>query len=235
MSDGDAFVQERGWSPTRRNFVIGAVFLLAVCDYGSETKLRHRLVVDVGTPAGVVSGAAVRETLVQRAPRWAPGLQVTFEGRGEAVAIDLPNGQTLFALLGTTYFPDAFIRLPIELFVQQAEYERTGESDTSQRVKQLMRDQPSAPVTGDNRPRLVRFRDISDPSTMEEVDPDQLSDAFGSGYYLQGMTISITTDRVTTGIGDRLPWLRDLPPGRVGQPADSFTGSLAPSDLAVGT
>jgi hypothetical protein len=189
--------------------------LLAGCDAGSD-HLRYRLVVEVDTPAGVRSGAGVFEVRVEKAPWWAlAGRRVNFGGRGEAVAVDLPNGQTLFALLSKPGFPDAAIRLPLDLFsrpIAAAELQRTGEvSDISQRVRQLMRDQPSALLTGDNRPFLIRFGNVNDPSTVEEVDPDQLSDAFGPGYSLRGITISITTDPITTGIRDRLPWLSDFP------------------------
>jgi hypothetical protein len=199
-----------------------AALLLTGCDAGSD-HLRYRLVVEVDTPAGVRSGAGVIDARVESAPWWAlAGNQVNFGGRGEAVAVDLPNGQTLFAVLSKPWFPDAFIRLPLDLFsapLAAAELQRTGEvSPISQRVRQLMRDQPSAPVTGDNRPFLVRFRDINDPGTVEEVDPDQLSNAFGPGYHLRRITISITTDRVTTGIRDRLPWLTDHPDRNLRRP-----------------
>ncbi|WP_144243874.1 hypothetical protein [Sphingopyxis sp. MWB1] len=61
--------------------------------------IRYRLTAEVETPAGVRTGSSVIETI------WDRGLSGATV-RGEAVAVDLPNGQTLFVLLRTADNPD---------------------------------------------------------------------------------------------------------------------------------
>ena len=61
--------------------------------------------------------------------------------------------------------------------------------------------------------KLLRFRDITDPATVELVDPDNLSASFGKGYTLKRVTYQVTNDPVTKGMDERLPWLDELEQG----------------------
>jgi hypothetical protein len=86
---------------------------------------------------------------------------------------------------------------------------------------------------------FVRFRDLSDPQTVEAVsrfsDRDfpngyggtakALETEFGAGVILKSITIEMTTDPVTAGIAKLLPWLtkRDGVQGYLGgSPAPPF-------------
>src|SRR3546814_15104578 len=51
------------------------------------------------TPTGVRSGSSVIETTIIKGPRTGQGSGLTATMKGEAVAVDLGSGQTLFALL----------------------------------------------------------------------------------------------------------------------------------------
>jgi hypothetical protein len=55
---------------------------------------------------------------------------------------------------------------------------------------------------------LVRFRDPSDPTRVELVDPLDLAASFGPGVILKSAFAEITGDPITQGIEDRLPWLK---------------------------
>jgi hypothetical protein len=198
---------------------IFAALSLAGCDSGTD--LRYRLTVEVDTPEGLRTGSSVVEVEVRKAHWWAlAGRPVNFDMRGEAVAVDLPQGRTLFALLSRPGFPDAGIRLPLDVFdvpMAQADFEQHGEeSDIVDRVGRLMRDQPSATLEGDSRPFLVRFENAGDPESVQEVNPRNLAGAFGPGYSLRRVTITITSDQVTTGIRNRLPWLGEHPEPSLG-------------------
>jgi hypothetical protein len=60
-------------------------------------------------------------------------------------------------------------------------------------------------------PLLVTFGDISDPASVKRVDPDNLELAFGPGYALQSITLSITDEPVTTGKVEKvLGWLAEV-------------------------
>jgi hypothetical protein len=54
---------------------------------------------------------------------------------------------------------------------------------------------------------LVRFGDLRDPRSVEKVDPGNLAASFGPGFALRRITVQLTEDDVTTGIGKRLGWL----------------------------
>jgi hypothetical protein len=77
-------------------------------------------------------------------------------------------------------------------------------------MRALKRQRPNAELPIDLFPMLVRFRDISDPLSVEKVDPANLSATLGPGVTLRRATIEITDDPVTTGIEERLPWLKEL-------------------------
>jgi hypothetical protein len=59
-------------------------------------------------------------------------------------------------------------------------------------------------------PLLVTFGDINDPASVKRVDPNNLELAFGPGYALQSITLSITDEPVTKGeVQKVLGWLGD--------------------------
>ena len=49
-------------------------------------------------------------------------------------------------------------------------------------------------------PVLVTFTDISDPTSVQLVDPDDLSAVFGEGFALRAVTLEITDAPVTSGV-----------------------------------
>ena len=57
---------------------------------------------------------------------------------------------------------------------------------------------------------LVTFGDLSDPTSVEEIDPDDLAATFGEGVRLRRMTVQMTDDPVTSGIEQRLGWLGNI-------------------------
>lgn len=62
----------------------------------------------------------------------------------------------------------------------------------------------------DGYPRLVRFRDIADPMSVEKVDADDLPASFGEGYAIKRITAQITDEKVTDEISARISWLSEL-------------------------
>ena len=76
----------------------GAMLTLGGCSLiePSET-LRYKLIVEVETPQGVRSGYSVWE-LTLTSQKFS-GYATRSNYRGEAVTVDLPNGQSVFALL----------------------------------------------------------------------------------------------------------------------------------------
>ena len=203
---------------TRRRVVFGVLSAVAVMlslgACGSRAEVRTKVTIEVATPQGVRSGSSIWS--------WALGeptvaLASSYDGRfrGEAVAIDLPGGRTLFALVkDMAVLPERHFR----------EFNVGTGSDRVANVRAIAKEVGATrtlacamlPVNakGDELfnpkydcPLLVTFRDIRDPKSVERVDPASLDKSFGAGVTLRRITVAVTDDPVTTGIEKRLGWL----------------------------
>jgi hypothetical protein len=58
-----------------------------------------------------------------------------------------------------------------------------------------------------NLPTLATLSDPNDSATLRIVRPDDLQQIFGRGIRWRGVTIEMTTDPVTRGLEQRLPFL----------------------------
>jgi hypothetical protein len=205
-----------------RRAILGAglagVLVLASCQASESSSSRYKLAVEVETPEGVRTAHSVIAVQFSRTMK---GFEALGGGgvraRGEAVALDLPNDQTLFVLLRSATNAD---------WAGQAHWRRYPKSPhefetTSKFYEAMMNDKTVYPVprevkwTGgemmDNYPYFVTFKDIGDPISVERVDPDNLAASFGAGYRLKGLTVQVTDEPVTVGIKNRLAWLSDYP------------------------
>lgn len=98
-----------------------AILLLSACGAFSEESYRYRMAVEVDTPQGVRAGSAVIEVIQGEGIAF-PGPEaggVKARVRGEAVAVDLPGGQTLFALLRSPGYGDAATSLPLSAYIER--------------------------------------------------------------------------------------------------------------------
>ena len=75
-------------------------------------------------------------------------------------------------------------------------------------------------------PMLVTFGDLDDPTSVERVDPDDLAATFGEGVSLKRITVQVTDDPVTSGIGQRLGWLESSVGSIVKQPRGVPIGDM---------
>jgi hypothetical protein len=188
------------------------------------TPYRYKMTVELETPEGLRTGHAVRQVSFHPRPEGVYSARVT----GEAVAVDLPDGQTLFALLAdrggnqnyAAWIAGWALKAALKPGGANADYE-------AGRFAELYPTQPrtASPIGQTSVPMLVRFRDPADPKSIERIDPDELSASFGAGVRLKRITVEITRDRVTSGIALRLPWV----PGHSG--SLDYTGlGLHPSE-----
>jgi hypothetical protein len=187
----------------------GAAVLLSGCDVNSpvmgwiwEEPYFAKLNVEIDTPAGVKSGYSVIEV------KWGKSGQ-SFNVRGEAVAVDLPTGQTLFVLLQSPSSVDWAARLHDNIdrnaLVAGDNYYLSIAGNRSVWPVRRTKEYFGNKELHDNYPYFVRFKDIKDPKTVERVDPDDLSKSFGPGYRLRSFTLQMTDEPVTEGIAERLP------------------------------
>jgi hypothetical protein len=176
---------------------------------GNEQRFKITIIVD--TPAGQKMGSAVWKAtqITTRNPIAGPKVRVQFQG--EAVAVDIAAGKTLFALLTSADGDvDYAKRLPDRALGSRLLSDKE-DLDTWRNSAELY---PTAPKTiglarTNPLPMLVTFADLSDARSVERVDPGDLAAIFGDGVMLKRITIEKTRDDVTVGIGKRLGWLND--------------------------
>lgn len=193
-----------------------AAVLLAGCETAVEDQApdyRYRLTVEVETPEGLKAGSSVIEVqqTLGRAGSSPANQAVSRRVRGEAVAVDLPDGQTLYALLRSDFNIDWASYLFVNLVPKSDE----PFADSLDNVLELKGEQtlprmwPPVGHLGERTayPMLVTFGDEADPTSVAKVDPDNLAATFGKGVKLKRITAELTDDPVTTGIEERLGWL----------------------------
>jgi hypothetical protein len=219
----------------RRHFLLAAVassiFALGACGsiFGKNfPTYRYRLTFEVDTPTGLKTGSSVIEVVTSEDSSKSLSLgNVHHSIHGEAVAVDLPGGRTLFALLRSEDSVDwatniVFRLTPTETRPDKkdgfdATFAATFEKMRANRGLQQIPhfkpvenqwQKPDAPERN-QWPMLVTFTDIRDPKSVAKVDPDHLDATFGKGVSLKRITVQITDDPVTGGIEKRLGWLGD--------------------------
>lgn len=193
------------WQSVLVGLVVG-ITVLALVGCGSSKSMRYKMVVEVDTPAGLRTGAAVREirfikpsnlpSIGESRPHW--------RVNGEAVAVDLPDGRMLFALLvdrdGSPNHADRTIWL---MFHDLGATPGDGEIELWPRA---LHPNPAGAV--DPLPMLVTLQDLTAPRSVEKVDPANLAPQFGTGVKLRRVWVQRTNEDLTTGIEERLGWLK---------------------------
>lgn len=205
---------------------------------GSSISYRYRMTVEVDTPEGLKRGSSIIEVDTWHS-RGLEGTHLDVRVTGDAVAVDLPGGDTLLALLDrATEVADCGIIPPRRESAQAAA--AAGHDDPNEwreeildlkarpGICELPRMGPSPfPTDGmvNQWPTLVHFRDLRDPHTLEPVDPDNPAATLGANVRIRRIIVQITNDAVTTGLEKRLPWLDHLD-HYLTDPANPFTSTL---------
>ena len=74
-------------------------------------------------------------------------------------------------------------------------------------VHAVWRPEPPHNLPGLSIPYFVRFRDLADPKSVEQVDPADLAKSFGPEVRLKSLTVQATDAQVKRVIEKRLGWL----------------------------
>ncbi len=209
---------------------LGGVLTLGGCGLFGGNSYRFRMTVAMDTPQGIRTGSSVYEVMAGRTGGILPEeAKRDWYMRGEAAAIDLPGGRTLFALLKTrAHFEDM---MGLSMASLHPDFRGTG-YDVVGVAKELSRGTWPGPaeVVPESYPMLVTFADESDPASVTVVEPGNLAAHFGPGVRLREITVELTDDAVTTGIGERLGWLSKHPEPRVDP---NYRGSTAPTAVQL--
>lgn len=195
---------------------------------------RYRMTVEVETPEGLKTGSSVIQVIGDEASQYAlsPG-RLTYRIFGEAVAVDLPNGKKLFALLSkpngapdnaATYAPIAYdapyFENDYQLKLTQWLKKQHGVAvlpphDPRDVMRSYMEGSTKVTHLGPlpvdpearNYPMLVTFGDLNDPRTVVAVDARHIDRTFGQGFKLRRILLQMTDAPVTRELEKRLRWI----------------------------
>ncbi|MBL8579332.1 MAG: hypothetical protein JNK47_19175 [Mesorhizobium sp.] len=183
--------------------MLGGCLTLSGCDFlgFKNWQWNQRLILEVETPQGVVTGGSVVTIKVGSSPKWAPGMGAGgMSGRvaaGEASFVEIAPGRYLFALLD-----EGAEQIPYYTFFP------AGDNDRERQATELETLRGVRHVPHDRLPLLVTFTDVNDPTTVQRVDPNNLAATFGAGFWLRRVMLEITDEKVTKGrLKTALPWM----------------------------
>lgn len=170
---------------------------------------RYKMTATVDTP----EGARQESTVVELRNFYESGVLGTgleSRAKGEAIPVDLGKRGTLFILLTSPDDPSLVFGMPFAALLPEQPDNRGTSEALANNYRTLAKVTGSGTLPRNAYPRFVRFHDIRDPTSVEEVDPGNLAAAFGDGVRLRGITFQITDDRRTDGRMDGLlPWLKE--------------------------
>lgn len=188
--------------------ICGAALLLGGCSGILPQKFKFRLTVEVETTEGIRRGSGVYQVWANRTISLLPDEAKRDWGvQGDAVAVDISRGRTIFSLLKTSN--------PMREDLAQmamAALDPTFHNDiveSAGRLSQRSGVRTQAEIARGDFPLLVAFRDTADPTSIAKVDPDDLALHFGAGVRLKRIWVELVGDPVTSGIENRLRWLGD--------------------------
>lgn len=195
--------------------VVGLLIVIALAivvrydmAYPSVT-VRYRLTLEAQVDGELKTASGVREVTYTKQPPLAAQHELSIGYRGEAIALDLGSRGTLFALLKESRDSRSG---PEWIVLQAFDFDGASlPSPTEAGIEQVARLSGKRELLLDSLPKLVRFRDINDPMTVE-VNPFNIAEHFGPNTSLIRVTLEIVpaTEPITTGINKKLVWLDHL-------------------------
>ncbi len=174
--------------------------LLGGCGlFNSHAAYRFRMTVEAQTPQGVVRGETVSEVRAEKnntkilAEERAGGSAVF----GEAIVLEMANGP-IFVLMKVPPKRESLQRVVTQAFKPGTPL--GGVANFFPAVQSLgawFSGSVKAELPRRDWPIMVRFRDLNDPKSIEQVDPDAIG--------VKHIQIETTSDDISTGIAKRFP------------------------------
>ncbi|WP_426033526.1 hypothetical protein [Cypionkella sp. TWP1-2-1b2] len=210
-----------------KKLLLIALVLLAVFTLTRSERYswRQKLTITIETPAGEVSAASVSQVSWRKHWVKTDGMGWDYELTGEAVVVEVTPGHYLFALLkgaGVTEYMGTVAAASIVgrkgRVIDGALFDEVR--DRNDRAAGVIT------VPEYQYPMLVTFADITDPASVELIDPADLAASFGPGVKLKSVVLEVTDEAVTKPILDGLlGWLGPFPEPALG-PATGGSGSV---------
>jgi len=205
--------------------IIVMTLLVSGCSSSKSWSWKQKLTIEVETPDGLVTGfsiSRVKSTYTSAGPAKGGGGEIV----GEAVVVEVAQGKYLFVLMD-----DVTDGIAKRVFGDLLPKRVRGDPTklvVKKRNDALSNLRESRPVPPELYPMLVTFDDITDPTSVKLVDPDDLASSFGAGYKLKSILLEITDEKVTTGrIESVLGWLGEHPEPTLGRSSDIYNPIFA--------
>ncbi|SDO94947.1 hypothetical protein [Afipia sp. GAS231] len=180
--------------------VAGAIGLYAAYPWFYPTFLcRYRLTANVAIGERQYSGSSVIEVKVETQPRLLDSPRWNFGINGDATFVDLGGGRNLVALLN----PGPSKGTDVVTLLFRA-FNVPFSADNAAEVAKLSGERRLDPA---NWPAFVIFQDVNEARSIKAIDPPLLPDIYGSGARIESVTVSITSDPISRGLEEKLPWL----------------------------
>ena len=187
----------------------------------------QKLSVTMQTPRGIVSGSSVAEVRAAFGVKPMSQAEVQYGYAGEATVVEVAPGKYLFALLGGTEERFACAAGPAMNW-SGPWFPKPNAKPRGEWLAEIpqMAGQPPVTVPKECLPLMVTFGDITDPKTVQRVDPDDLAASFGPGVSLKAVTLAVTDEPVTEGkVEAVLGWLGPYPEPAL-LPGDGRSGDI---------
>lgn len=161
------------------------------------------------------------------------GENINSVATGEAIPLDLGNRRILFVLLTSPRDPTfAYGIAPGTLLPDPPDKSGTLKAYATN-LRALVNVKDAGTILRKNYPRMVRFGSLADPTSVEEVDPDNLAATFGHGVHLRSITIQLTDEPRTDGrIVKILPWIGDYAGSQFDRRPHRYSGGTLANDLS---
>lgn len=220
---------EQGRLPAGRNRpwrIAGALAALATLLYLAlgkvvlrDSQLRYELTIEVETPAGIRRGSSIIEARIRRtAPFWGDN-GIHFQLRGEAPAVELPDGRVVFALLHDTinvWLPERAAR-DSDAIPAISDKILRGANSVGKFWPQLESSRPHMAVdrtkmgqkTARSYPDLIVL-DPADVQSIQAVDPEASEPVLGPGVRFVGLRIAIVDAPPVVTLDKRAPWVAGI-------------------------
>ncbi len=187
--------------------VLGVILVLGIIAYMiayPSYSWHQKLTIEVETPMGLASGSSVAAVKWSSGPKLLPAIQrFNNKMQGEAVVVALPDGKYIFALLSKSNNHEYTSDLATKTL-----YDTTKRTRSKEAFRRVIKLKEPLTVPSNLYPLFVTFTDVNDPTTVQQVDPDDLAASFGEGYSLKGITLEITDEPVTWGKVEKvLGWI----------------------------
>ena len=172
----------------------GVALALAMSNVYVSGEYRYRITIEVQTPEGIKTGAAVRAVTDHASSIKVidlPGVGGSRpKVRGEAVVVDLGEKGKLFGLIDWDSYREVYAAFPF------AGAEKAGDG-----LRYYLNLKPGAfaPLPEKQWPKFVTFTDMDDPKSVKSVPHDNLESVFGKGYAIKNIIIKITDEPITWG------------------------------------